>query len=120
MEATSPKYSNVDEYIATFPEQVQIKLKDLRKFIKENAPDAVEGISYGLAGYKLNNKPLVYFGGFKTHIGFFPTGNGVAQFTEDLKGYKTSKGTIQFPLDVELPYPLIKRIIEYRKGECQK
>lgn len=107
------KATSVEGYIADFPKDIQLKLMEIRALIKKTAPKAKEGISYGMPGYKLNG-PLVYFGGFKQHIGFFPTGEGVAEFAEELKDYKTSKGTIQFPYDKPLPKTLITRIVKHR------
>ena len=113
-------YETVEEYIGSFPTEIQITLEQLRKAIKSNAPDAIESMSYGMPGYKLNNKPLVYFGGFKKHIGFFPTPNGIKTFEKELSKYKTSKGTAQFPLDQPLPMNLITQIIKYRVSEALK
>ncbi len=108
------KYSSVDEYIGSYPKELQVLLEKLRVTIKKVAPAAVESMSYGMPGYKLNNKPLVYFGGFKNHIGFFPTPNGMEQFDKELAPYKTGKGTAQFPLDKPIPYDLVTKIVEYR------
>lgn len=111
--ANMKKATSVDGYIADFPQDVQVKLMEIRALIKKTAPKAEESISYGMPGYKLNG-PLVYFGGFKNHIGFFPTGEGVAAFQDELTGYKTSKGTIQLPLDKPLPKTLITKIVKHR------
>jgi uncharacterized protein YdhG (YjbR/CyaY superfamily) len=106
----------IDEYISAFPKNVQEKLQEMRNAIHEVAPDATEAISYGIPTFKLNGN-LVHFGGFKNHIGFFPTSSGVAAFEEELKKYATSKGTVQFPLDTPLPISLIKKIVKYRVKE---
>jgi uncharacterized protein YdhG (YjbR/CyaY superfamily) len=63
---------------------------------------------------------LVYFAGYKNHIGLYPTASGVKVFEKELAKYKTSKGAIQFPLDKSLPLPLIKKIIKYRVKENEK
>ncbi len=106
-------FKSVDEYIAAAPKNVQTILQDLRKVIKEAAPDAEETISYKMPAFKQNGV-LVYFAAFKDHIGFFPTGEGVDAFKEELKGYKTSKGTIQFPYDKPIPYDLVRKIVKHR------
>lgn len=116
MKNSTSKYTTVDEYIAMFPIEVQIKLKKMRELIKKAAPKAEESISYGMPAYKLNG-PLVYFGGFKDHIGFFAVPSGIAAFKDELVGYKTSKGTIQFPLEKPLPSLLITRIVKFRVKE---
>lgn len=107
----------VDNYIKTFPEKVQILLKQIRSTIKENAPEAEESISYKMPAYKTNGKPLVYFAGFKNHIGFYATPNGHAQFEKELSKYKQGKGSVQFPLDKPMPLTLIARIVKFRVEE---
>lgn len=114
MQTTKP--ANVDEYIAGFPAATQVLLKSLRAVFTKAAPRAEESISYGLAAYKLHG-PLVYFGGFKAHIGFYPTGTSLAQFNDELAPYKRSKGTVQFPLDQPLPLKLIEKIVKFRVKE---
>jgi uncharacterized protein YdhG (YjbR/CyaY superfamily) len=81
--------------------------------IKETAPKAEERISYQMPGYYLNGM-LVWFGAHQNHIGFYPTGAGIEAFKEQLKGYKFSKGVVQFPLDQPIPYDLIRKIVEFR------
>ena len=107
------KFTSTDEYISTFPESTQIILQQLRTIIKKAAPKSTELISYNMPAYKQNGV-LVYFAGYKNHIGFYPTGNGVAVFKDRLDDYKTSKGAIQFPLDKKLPVKLITEIVKYR------
>ena len=99
----------VDAFISSFPKEVQEKLRSMRKTIQINAPNAVESMSYGMLAYKTNNKPLVYFGGFKTHNGFYATPTGHEQFKTELSGYKQGKGSVQFPLDKPLPLELIAK-----------
>jgi uncharacterized protein YdhG (YjbR/CyaY superfamily) len=107
----------VEEYLSLFPEHQQKELEKIRKAIKDAAPKAEELISYGMPGYKLNGV-LVYFGGFKNHYSFFPAGNSVIKkFGSELKAYKTSKGTIQFPLNEPIPISLIKEMVKERARE---
>ena len=108
------KANSVEEYIADFPKEMQVILQQVRAAIKANAPDAVEQISYGMPGYKLNGHPLVYFGGFKNHIGFFATPSGHEAFAEELSKYKQGKGSVQFPLDQPMPLDLIARIVRFQ------
>lgn len=108
---------DVEEYIKSFPEEVQEILHHIRKIVKDNAKEAVEEISYGLVGYKLNKKPLVYFGAFKKHIGFYATPTGHSEFFEELSHYKQGKGSVQFPLGKPMPYELIERIVIFRVNE---
>lgn len=83
------------------------------------APNAVESISYGMPGYKLNGKPLVYFAGYKAHIGLYATPSGHSEFAQELSVYKQGKGSVQFPLNQPMPYELIKRIILFRINQNQ-
>lgn len=105
---------SVAEYIALYPKPVQSLLKQMRALIKETAPDAIESISYGMPAYKFNKKPLVYFGGYVGHIGFYATPNTHLAFSEKLEGYKQGKGSVQFPLDKPLPIGLIKSMVQFR------
>lgn len=107
----------VDQYIQQFPESVQTHLTTIRMLIKESAPGAEEGFAYGMPAYKLNKKPLVYFGAFAHHIGFYATPSGHSEFKSDLSAYKHGKGSVQFPLDQPIPYDLIKRMVEFRVSE---
>lgn len=105
---------NVDEYIADFPTETQAILEEIRAAIKTVAPNADESISYGMPGYKLNGKPLVYFAAFKNHIGFYATPTGHAEFAEELSKYKQGKGSVQFPIDKPMPMDLITKIVKFR------
>ena len=80
-------------------------------------PNATETMAYGIPTYKINNKNFVHFGGAKNHIGFYPSPSPIIFFKDDLSSYKCTKGTIQLPLDKELPFDLIKKIIEFRLVE---
>ena len=106
----------INSYIASCPPQGQEQLNNLRKFILQEVPKAEEVISYKMPAYKLHGM-LVYFAGYEKHISFYPTGSGIKHFEQDIQSYKFSKGTIQFPLDQELPYDLIRRIIQFRVQE---
>ena len=107
---------SIDDYISAFPEEMQVKLEKIRQTIKEAAPGSEEVISYRMPAFKLI-KVLVYFAAFKDHIGFFPTAGPIEVFKDKLTAYKTSKGTIQFPLDKPLPLKLIKEIVKFRIKE---
>ena len=107
---------NVDEYIAQFPPDVKTALESLRKTIKAAAPKAEELISYMMPAYKLNGV-LVYFAGYKNHIGFYGTPLGHEAFAKELSGYKSGKGSVQFPLDKPLPLKLITQIVKFRVAQ---
>lgn len=110
-------FQNVDDYIASFSNEVQIHLNQIRNLILKKAPDAVESISYGMPAYKTNRKPLVYFAAYKNHIGIYATPSGHSEFVNELSKYKTGKGSAQFPLDQPIPMDLIERIVEFRVKE---
>ncbi|MCU0368118.1 MAG: DUF1801 domain-containing protein [Cyclobacteriaceae bacterium] len=109
-------YSDVDAYIKDQPKQIHDSLKKLRAAIIKAAPKAQESISYGMPAYKFHGA-LVYFGGFKNHISFFPVSSGVAHFSDQLKEFKTAKGTIQFPFDKPIPVKLVTAIVKFRVQE---
>ncbi|MEI2695829.1 MAG: DUF1801 domain-containing protein [Saprospiraceae bacterium] len=111
-------FKTVDEYIASFPKSTQEILKKIRKTVKMKASGAIEVINYGMPAYKLNGKPLVYFGGYKNHIGFCATPSGHASFQKELANYKQGKGSVQFPLDQIIPYDLIGQMVEFRVEEA--
>jgi uncharacterized protein YdhG (YjbR/CyaY superfamily) len=111
MKMLKPK--NMDDYIAGFPAEIRKMLEQLRKTIKQAAPDAQETISYGMPAFRLNGN-IVYFAAFKNHIGFYPIPAGVEKFKKELSVYKTGKGSIQFPLDQQLPLKLITKIVQFR------
>jgi uncharacterized protein YdhG (YjbR/CyaY superfamily) len=106
--------NEIEKYISHFPEDVQKILNEIRIHVKTTAPQAVESISYKLISYKFKGKPLVYFGAFKNHIGFYATPTGHEEFAKELSAYKHGKGSVQFPLDKPIPYQLIKDIVAFR------
>jgi uncharacterized protein YdhG (YjbR/CyaY superfamily) len=112
------KFQTVDEYISTFPPATKKALKDIRSTIKKAAPDAEEAISYNIPAFRLDGM-LVWYAGYKEHIGLYPRPDAIKFFEKELTNYKLSKGTIQFPLDQPLPVRLITRIVKYRVAENQ-
>ncbi|PJJ07581.1 uncharacterized protein YdhG (YjbR/CyaY superfamily) [Flavobacterium sp. 1] len=113
-------YESVDEYISTFPKDIQLLLENVRASIIKKAPEAVESISYGMPAYKTNGKPLVYFAGYKKHIGFYATPTGHKEFANELSNYKQGKGSVQFPIDHPVPYWLIEQIVVFRVKENEE
>src|SRR4051812_36813330 len=102
---TTTKFKTVDEYLSTFPASTKSMLKVMRETIKQAAPKAEEVISYNMPAFKMNGI-LVYYAGYKGHIGFYPVSSAVAAFKKELSAYEQSKGTIRFPLDEPLPVGL--------------
>jgi uncharacterized protein YdhG (YjbR/CyaY superfamily) len=116
MDATSVKFKTVDEYLSTFPPSTKKILQQLRETIKKAAPKAEECISYNMPAYKQQGA-LVFFGGYKGHIGFYPVSSAIREFEKELSEYEGSKGTVRFPLDKPLPLKLITRMVKYRIQE---
>jgi uncharacterized protein YdhG (YjbR/CyaY superfamily) len=112
---TSPQ--NIDQYIADFPADVQEILHKLRVTIKKAAPKAEEGISYKMPSFNLNGQYLIYFAGYKKHIGLYPVPSGDEEFNKEISGYQAGKGTLRFPLDKPIPYKLISKIVKVRAKE---
>jgi uncharacterized protein YdhG (YjbR/CyaY superfamily) len=109
--------TTVDNYIKLFPEKVQELLNQIRSTIKESAPEAVESIAYKMPAYKTYGKPLIYFAGYKNHIGLYATPSGHIQFEKELSKYKQGRGSVQFPLDKPIPFSLIARIVKFKVKE---
>jgi uncharacterized protein YdhG (YjbR/CyaY superfamily) len=120
MKSKKVRFNSVDEYIASFPEDVQKILKELRGTIKAAAPEAGEKISYNMPTFTLNETYLVYFAGWKNHIAFYAAPRENPEFKEDLSAYETGQGTLQFPYDKPIPYELITKIVKFRVAEVLK
>ncbi|MDF1496766.1 MAG: DUF1801 domain-containing protein [Patescibacteria group bacterium] len=118
MTSTKQNSKLIDEYIAQFPQEVQVILVKIRKVIKKSAPGAIEVMSYGVPTFDLDLEHLIHYAAFKKHIGIYPTPSAIVKFKKELEGYETSKGTIQFPLDEPIPYELIQKIVEFRVDSC--
>jgi uncharacterized protein YdhG (YjbR/CyaY superfamily) len=116
MASNSGGFDSIDEYIATFSEDIQKILQELRAVVKAAAPEATEKISYQMPTFFLKGN-LVHFAAYNKHIGFYPTPSGIEAFQEELSVYKSAKGSIQFPIDQPLPFDLIRRIVHYRVAE---
>ena len=111
--------ATVDEYLAAVPKEARATLEKIRKAIKAAAPNAVEVISYQMPTYK-HHGMLVGFAAFKDHCSFFPGANPVATYKDELKNYKTAKGTIRFPIGKPLPAALVKKLVKARIAENEK
>lgn len=104
----------LDEYLEQFDVETTSRLETLRHMVRAQCPRAVEAMSYGLIGYKLNGHPLIYFGGFKRHIGLYATPVGHEAFAEEFARYEQGKGSVRLPLAEPLPVALIERVIAHR------
>ncbi len=117
MESKQTEPKTIDEYIVRFPPDVQEILEKIRQTIRETAPSAEETIKYGMPTFTLRGGNLVYFAGFKNHIGFYRAPTVDPAFKKDLAGYKQGSGSVQFPLDKPIPYGLIRKMVKFRAQE---
>jgi len=114
---SAPK--NVDEYLAHVPEPARSTLSKVRAAIRSAAPaEATETISYGIPAFK-HKKVLVWFAAFSNHCSLFPTAAVIDEFKDELKGFLTSKGTIQFPTNKPLPAALIRKMVKVRLAQIE-
>ena len=107
------KFETIDEYIRTFPENVQTILEKLRQTVKRAAPEAEETISYQIPTFKLKGSSIVHFAAFRKHIGLYPP--APKDFKKDVSSYEGPKGNLKFPIDKPIPYDLVTRIVVFRK-----
>jgi uncharacterized protein YdhG (YjbR/CyaY superfamily) len=107
------KATNIDEYIESFPKDVQKILQEVRTVIKKAAPNAEEAIKYEIPTFVLNGN-LVHFAAFKNHIGFYPAPIGIEAFKKELAQYAGGKGSAKFPIDKPMPLALISKIVKFR------
>lgn len=109
-------FKDIDAYIGSFPEDIQKILEQVRVTIRKAAPGAKETINYGMPTFTLNGN-LVHFAAFKNHIGFYPTPSGIEKFKKEISVYEWAKGSVKFPIEKQLPFDLITRIVEFRVSE---
>lgn len=112
MKAAKP--ANMDAYIAAFPGNIQRVLEQIRMAIKKATPGTEEVISYGMPAFKYKGSVIIYFAGYKNHIGLYATPSGHAAFAKELASYKQGKGSVQFPMDKPVPLNLISRIVKFK------
>ena len=111
------KPQSVGDYISAFPKEIRNILEEVRATIKKAAPEAEEMISYAIPAFKLNGKGLIYYAGYKNHIGLYPSPKGDESFQKEIAAYKSGKSTLQFPVDKPMPLDLITRIVRFRIAE---
>jgi uncharacterized protein YdhG (YjbR/CyaY superfamily) len=113
MSNTKSKPSSVDEYIAAAPEMAQKRLREMRRCLRQSAPDAEEGLKWGSPAFSYGTI-LFIFAAHKNHISLYPTPSAIRKFAKELEGFRTSSSTVQFPLDESLPLSLIRQIADFR------
>lgn len=115
IQADPSKNREIDEYIQQWPPLVQERMNQTRQLIHETVPEVTERFSWAMPTFQYEGKNLCHFAGFKQHLGFFPGPDAIIAFAEELKPYHTSKGTIQFQYDEEMPFELIEKIVLHAK-----
>jgi len=115
----SGQSSVIDDYISQCEPVLQERLREIRRVIREAAPDATESFSYQMPTFVFHGN-LVHFAAFKNHIGFYPAPSGIEAFKDEISAYKWAKGSVQFPLDQPIPFDLIRRIVLFRVEENQR
>lgn len=114
------EFKSVDEYIHTFPEEVQEKLENIRDIIRKKVPNVQETISYGMPTFTLAGSYLIYLAAWKNHISIYPISSKDKELYEELSSYLSGKGTAKFLLKNPIPYDLIEKIVESKLKEHQK
>lgn len=110
-------FTTIDEYIRTFPTDIQATLEQVRQAIRSAAPEATETISYGIPTFDLEGKHLVFFAGWKHHISVYPLPAGDSAFQQKIAPYKRVKSTIQLPLEKPIPYDVVTELVTFLKSE---
>lgn len=113
-------YQSIDEYISTFPKDIQERLEKIRQIIRNMVPEAEETISYGMPTFNLNGSYLIYFAGWKNHISIYPVPSTDKALQDELSPYLSGKGTAKFPIKKPIPFDLVEKIVEYRLKEHPK
>jgi len=106
-------FTSIDQYIASFPDDVQKILEDIRATVKAVAPDAKEKISYQIPTFELNGRNFISFAGWKKHVSLYPIPTGDEAFEKKIAKYVAGKGTLKFPLDEPLPLKLISEVVKF-------
>ena len=111
------KFTSIDEYISTFPENAQKALKEIRAAIKATVPAAEEYISYNMPAFKVNGEYFVHFSAWKNHIVMYPIPEGNEAFQKESLKYKSAKSSLNFLLDKPMPLKFIEKVVKFRIAE---
>ena len=111
------KFTSIDEYISTFPEDAQKALEEIRAAIKAAVPAAEEYISYNMPAFKVNGEYFVHFSAWKNHIGMYPIPEGNEAFQKESLKYKSAKSSLNFLLDKPMPLKFIEKVVKFRIAE---
>lgn len=118
--ALKTRFTTIDQYIKTFPKDVQSILQGIRQTVRQAAPEAVETISYQMPTFKLNGRFLVSFAAWKHHVGMYPIPSGTEAFKKKILEYKGAKSTARFPMEKPVPEGLVTQLVRFRVKETLK
>ena len=111
------KFTSINEYISTLPENAQKAMGEIIAAIKDVVPDAEEHISYNMPAFKVNGEYFIHFLAWKNHIGMYPIPAGNEAFQKEIESYRSAKSSLNFPLDKPMPIKLIEKVIKFRIAE---
>ena len=111
------KFTSINEYVSTLPENAQKAMSEIIAAIKAKVPDAEEHISYNMPAFKVNGEYFVHFSVWKNHIGMYPIPAGNEVFQKAIEPYRSAKSSLNFPLDKPMPIKLIEKVIKFRIAE---
>ena len=114
------KFTSINEYVSTLPENAQKAMGEIIAAIKDNVPNAEEHISYNMPAFKVNGEYFVHFSAWKNHIGMYPIPAGNEAFQKQIEPYRSAKSSLNFPLDKPMPIKLIEKVIKFRIAENLK
>ena len=114
------KFTSINEYISTLPENAQKAMGEIIAAIKDVVPDAEEHISYNMPAFKVNGEYFIHFSAWKNHIGMYPIPAGNEAFQKQIEQYRSAKSSLNFPLDKPMPIKLIEKVIKFRIAENLK
>ena len=114
------KFTSINEYVSTLPENAQMAMREIIASIKARVPNAEEHISYNMPAFKVNGEYFVHFSAWKNHIGMYPIPAGNEAFQKQIEQYRSAKSSLNFPLDKPMPIKLIEKFIKFRIAENLK
>jgi len=114
------KFTSINEYISTLPEDTQKAMREIIATIKARVPNAEEHISYNMPAFKVNGEYFIHFSAWKNHIGMYPIPAGNEAFQKQIEPYRSAKSSLNFPLDKPMPIKLIEKFIKFRIAENLK
>ena len=111
------KFTSINEYVSSFPENAQKAMSEIIATIKAKVPNAEGHISYNMPAFKVNGEYFIHFSAWKNHIGMYPIPAGDEAFQKEVESYRSAKSSLNFPLDKPMPVKLIEKVIKFRIAE---